>query len=230
MKQKFLESLRNILGWLQRLQAFYFTPYPLHLPRWWGSGDFETGTEFQLLNLYGTSTSKEFLLVSLFSKVFHVDQGGKETTMPSPQRCQVFERWMPWAPLASLRVVPWQLCWTLYRRNVRNGGIVSLSRLDFTTLHKKICKISWNPSKSIKIHSCHSELHRLLHPVFACWTSQDCSWRVLFSPIKVPGLRPQSSPCLLTYDTNEEYVEECHLACIWFPNLSFLAITWRPPD
>lgn len=58
--------------------------------------------------------------------------------------------------------------------------------------------------------------HRLLHPVFACWTSQDCSWRVLFSPVKVPGLRPQSSPCLLTYDTTEEYVEECHLACIWF--------------
>jgi len=37
----------------------------------------------------------------------------------------------------------------------------------------------------------------------------DCSWRVLFSPVKVPGLRPQSSPCLLTYDTTEEYVEEC---------------------
>lgn len=37
----------------------------------------------------------------------------------------------------------------------------------------------------------------------------DCSWRVLFSPVKVPGLRPQSSPCLLTYDKSEEYVEEC---------------------
>lgn len=37
----------------------------------------------------------------------------------------------------------------------------------------------------------------------------DCSWRVLFSPVKVPGLRPQSSPCLLTYDNSEEYVEEC---------------------
>jgi len=37
----------------------------------------------------------------------------------------------------------------------------------------------------------------------------DCSWRVLFSPVKVPGLRLQVSPCLLTYDCNEEYVEEC---------------------
>ena len=44
------------------------------------------------------------------------------------------------------------------------------------------------------------------------WALEDCSWRVLFSPVKVPGLRPQSSPCLLTYDNSEEYVEECDLA------------------
>ena len=102
----------------------------------------------------------------------------------------------------------------------------------YMTNHERSVKFHGNPSKSkfIRFHSCHSELHRLLHLAFACWTSQDCSWRVLFSPVKVPGLRPQSSPCLLTYDTNEEYVEECHLACIWSPNLLFLAITWRTPD
>ena len=44
-----------------------------------------------MLNLYGTSM-EEFLLVSFFSKVFRVAQAGKETTTPSPQRCQVFER------------------------------------------------------------------------------------------------------------------------------------------
>ena len=37
----------------------------------------------------------------------------------------------------------------------------------------------------------------------------EVSWRVLFSPVKAPGLSRKQGPCLLTYDPQEEYVQEC---------------------
>lgn len=38
------------------------------------------------------------------------------------------------------------------------------------------------------------------------------AWRVLFSPVRPPQLRTQQGPCLLTYDPQEEYVQECRWA------------------
>ncbi len=93
MKQKLVESLRNISG----LQVSISSISLLTLYIYQGGGaqvtlrQAQSFAQFQMLNLYGTSM-EEFLLVSFFSKVFRVAQAGKETTTPSPQRCQVFER------------------------------------------------------------------------------------------------------------------------------------------